>query len=75
MEAISNDHCIMISLFWHLHGGSRGAIGGEFKDGILWVVLFHGVEVICAFEKVGALARCVFRANGLAVNALCGEAL
>lgn len=38
-------------------------------------MLFHGGEVIGAFDEVLALAGGVLGADGLAVDALCGEAL
>ena len=69
MEAI--DHGVQVSLLWGFHGRCGRTVGGEFKDRVLRVVFFHGVEVVGAFEQVGALTRGVFGADGLAVDALC----
>lgn len=69
MEAI--DHGIQVSLLRGFHGRCGRTVGGEFKDGVLRVVFFHSVEVVWAFEEVGALAGGVFGADGLAVDALC----
>ena len=38
-------------------------------------MLFHGGEEIGALKEMGTLAGGVFGADGLAVDALCGEAL
>lgn len=38
-------------------------------------MLFHGGEVVWAFEEMLALAGCIFGSHRLAVDALCGEAL
>jgi hypothetical protein len=60
-------------------GSGRAAVGGvrggELEEGVLGVVFFHGIEVGLAVEEVGALARGVFRADRLAVDALRGETL
>lgn len=45
------------------------------QDGVVRVVLFHGVQVGGTFEQVDALTGGVFGADGLAVDALGGEAL
>lgn len=45
------------------------------QDRVVRVVLFHGVQIGGAFEEVDALAGGVFGADGLAVDALGGEAL
>lgn len=45
------------------------------QDRVFGVVLFHRVEVGGTFEEVDALAGGVFGADGLAVDALGGEAL
>ena len=45
------------------------------EDGVVGVGVFHGAEVVGALEEVLALAGGVFGADGLAVDALRGEAL
>ena len=53
----------------------RRAIDGFVQDCVVRVVFFHGAEVGRAFKEVDALAGGVFGADGLAVDALGGEAL
>ena len=69
----ATDHGVQIALLGGLYGGGLGrrTINGFVKDWIVWVVLFHGGEVVGAFKKVLALARGVFGADRLAVDALC----
>ena len=70
------DHGVVITLLG-FGGGSdgRSAIDGFVEDRVVRVVLFHGTEVIGTLEQVLALTRGVLCANGLAVDALCGETL
>lgn len=53
----------------------RGPVDGFMEDRVVRIVLFHGSEVVWAFNQVLTLAGRVFRADGLAVEALRGEAL
>ena len=55
--------------------GDGGPVDGFVKDGVVWVVLFHGGEIVGAFKEVLTLAGGVFGADGLAVDALGGETL
>lgn len=75
----SNDHGVEVTLLGGLERGVLGrwgwAVDGFVEDRVVWVVLFHGREVVGAFDEVLALAGGVFGADGLAVDALCGEAL
>ena len=75
LEAHHGVMVAFLALLWlrrRVHGRT---VDGFVQDGILGVVLFHGGEVIGAFKEVLALARGIFCADGLAVNALGGEAL
>ena len=74
------NHGLVVALFCAAWGfglrGVRGrAVDGFVQDRVVRVVLFHGVQVGGTFEEVDALARGVFCADGLAVDALGGEAL
>ncbi len=75
----TDDHGVEVTLLGGLERGvlrgRRWAIDGFVQDRVVWVVLLHGGEVVGAFDKVLALAGGVFGADGLAVDALCGEAL
>jgi len=75
----ANHHGVEVALLGGLERGVLGrrgrAIDGFVQDRVVWVVFFHGREVVGAFDEVLALAGGVFGANGLAVYALCGEAL
>lgn len=69
LEAV--DHGVEVPflrrLIWR---GDRGAVDGFMKDRVVGVMFLHGVQVIGALEEMRALAAGVFRAHGLAVNAL-----
>jgi len=75
----ADDHGVEVALLGGLERGVLGgwgrAVDGFVQDRVVWVVLLHGGEVVGAFNEVLALARGVFGAHRLAVDALCGEAL
>ncbi len=71
------DHSIKIALLGRLCWSvmDRCAIDCLMKNGIVWVLLLHGVKVGRTLEKMGTLATGVFGPDGLTVDALCGETL
>lgn len=74
----STHHGLVVALLiWlGLRGGLDGrAVDGFMEDGVVRVVLFHGGKVVGTLEQVLALARGVLGADGLAIDALGGEAL
>ena len=74
----SAHHRLVVALLvgLRLRGGLDGrAVDGFMEDRVVRVVLFHGGEVVGALEQVLALAGGVLRPDGLAVDALGGEAL
>lgn len=75
LEAV--DHGIEIAFLVRLCRSVLGrcAIDRFVQDGIVRVVLLHGVKVGRALEEMGPLATGIFGPNGLAVDALCGETL
>ena len=74
--ALEADHGVVIALLgFGLGSDCRSAIDGFVKDGIVRVMLFHGTEVIGTLEQVLTLTGGIFCANGLTVDALCGETL
>lgn len=80
LEAVEHD--VVVAFLGGAAGGfgARWRVGGRAVDGfvqdrVVGVVLFHSVKVGGAFEKVDALAGGVFGTDGLAVDALGGEAL
>ena len=72
-------HGIMISLLVGLglrgRGGDGRAVDGFVQDRVIRVVFLHGGEVVGTFEEMLALTGSIFGADGLAVDALGGEAL
>ena len=52
-------------------GSRRWTVDGFIEDWIFRIMLFHGGEVIGTFQQVLPLAGCIFRSNGLTVDALC----
>lgn len=70
--ALEANHGVVIALLGFVGGGGdgRSAVDGFVEDRIVRVVLFHSTEVIGALEQVLTLARGVFCAHGLAVDAL-----
>ena len=74
--ALEADHGVVIALLG-FGGGSDGggAVDGFMEDGVVGVMFFHGAEVIGTLEQMLTLTRSIFGANGLTVDALCGETL
>ena len=68
LEAVH--HGVEVPLLRRLHGGRRRPIRRELEDRVVRVMLLHRVQVIGAFEEMGALAARVLRAYGLTVDAL-----
>lgn len=75
LEAV--DHGIEIAFLVRLCRSVLGrcAIDRFMQDGIVRVMLLHGVKIGRALEEMGPLATGIFGPNGLAVDALCGETL
>ncbi len=78
LESAGVQHGVKVAFLVRLVAARRGvdgrwrrAVDGLSQDRILRVVLLHGGEVVRAFEEVLALAGGIFRAHGLAVDALC----
>lgn len=75
----TRDHCFVITLLGRFGLGGCGldgrAVDGFVKDGVVRVVLFHRCKVVRALKEVLALAGCIFRPDGLAVDALGRETL
>lgn len=71
------DHGIEIAFLVRLCRSVLGgcAIDRFMKNGIVRVMLLHGVKVGRALEEMGTLAAGIFGPNGLTVDALCGETL
>lgn len=70
------EHGVVIALLGFGRGSDGGgAVDGFMEDGVVGVVFLHGIEVIGTLEQMLTLTRGIFCANGLAVDALCGEAL
>lgn len=68
----SIDHGVEIALLgcFGRRGLGRSAVDGFVKDWVVGVMLLHSAQIVGAFEEVLALARGVFGAHGLAVDAL-----
>lgn len=74
--ALEAEHGVMIALFGFGRGSDGGSAVDRFmEDGIVGIVFFHGIEIIGTLEQMLTLTRSIFCANGLAVDALCGETL
>ncbi len=73
MEA---DHGVVIALLGFGRGSDGGsAVDGFMEDRVVRVGVFHGTEVVGTLEQVLTLTGGIFGADGLAVDALRGEAL
>lgn len=74
LEAV--DHGVEVTFLRRfIRRGDGSAVDGFMKDRVVRVMFLHSVQVIRALEEMRALAAGVFRAYGLAVNALCGKTL
>ena len=82
LEAAGVQHGIVVAFLVRLVAAGRSVdrswwrpVDRLSQDWVLGVVLLHGGEVVWAFQQVLALTRGVLRSYGLAIYALCGEAL
>ena len=73
----SIDHGIEVALLGGFGRGGlgRSAVNSFVENWVVGVMFLHGAQVVGALKEMLALARGVFGANGLAVNALRGKTL
>lgn len=74
LEAI--DHGVKVTLLRSLVGGGDwGTINCFVQDWVVRIMFLHCAEIIGTLKQMRALSTGVFRAYGLAVDALCRETL
>ena len=73
----SIDHGIEVALLggFGRRGLGRSAVDSFMENGVVGVMFLHGAQVVGTLEEMLALARSVFGADGLAVDALCRKTL